>query len=467
MWKELTKTIDEIIKEKKISKEAINEILREAIQVAVISKIGKYYEPRINIDVARGILEIFISKEVVGDDEYTENNLWLEIPMSKAQEIEAGVELGSVIEVPAGLEILGRKSIITARQRILERIRDNEKKVIFEDFGEKKGEIISGTVLKVEPNGIVVTVGKSEAYLPKKEMIPADNFNRGDRIRALLLDIRTTQGWPQPILSRTHPLFLQKLFESEIPEVFEGIIQVKKVARIPGERAKVAVYSDNRDIDPVGTCIGIKSARRNSISDELCGEKLDIFLWSDNQIELLCNSISPAEVIVASVIEDERTLEIVVPDSQLSLAIGKHGQNVRLTAMITDWRLDVLKESEYENIRQERLDNVDSASVSDISDIYELSNLSKLVPEQITKLVEAGIADIEVLSTVDVSEIMEALSIDEDAGYDLVDEALAYLSKQAELHEDFTSGSQADDKGHKNHDKDEDSEDEDDSAGNA
>jgi N utilization substance protein A len=276
-----------------------------------------------------------------------------------------------------------------------------------------------------------VSIGKTEAILPRREMMAGDYFNRGDYVRALLLDIKTHKGWPQLVLSRTHPEFMRKLFETEIPEVFEGIIDVKSVAREPGDRAKVAVYSQNSNIDPVGACIGLKGSRINSISHELRGEKIDVVEWSPDPVRFVCNAISPAEVVLTNVFEDEGTIEVVVPDDQLSLAIGKKGQNVRLAARLTDWRIDVLKESEYAEIRKERL-VAQEQEMKDFYELYNLENLEGLEDSVISELLEAGIDDIEKLSNATPDELTESLELTEEEGVALINKAIDYLSSKLE-----------------------------------
>ena len=291
--------------------------------------------------------------------------------------------------------------------------------------------------LKQTEDNLIVNIGKTEAVLPKREMIGGDFFNRGDYVRALLLDIRIVKGWPQLILSRTHPEFMRKLFETEIPEVFEGIIDVKAVSREPGDRAKVAVYTTHSSIDPVGACIGLKGVRINAISNELRGEKIDVIEWSPDSIKFVCNAISPAEVVLTNIFEDEETIEIVVPDDQLSLAIGKKGQNVRLAAKLTEWRLDVLKESEYAEIRKERMHDQEQ-ELKDFYEMYNLDNLDGLSEDLKNGLIEAGYDDIEKLSNASFEEVAEVLECGDDEAVSVINMALDYLAHKFEELEDDT-----------------------------
>lgn len=425
--KDIVKFVEELGREKGISREILTEALQEAIFAAAVKKIGKYLEPEVKLDLDRGIINILIPKEV---SEIHASN-WYEIPLEEAKEYKENPEYGDILMVPTTLEALGRQSALVAKQKLLEKLKDAEKQVILDEFQSKIGEIVNGSVLKSDRDNLIVNIGKTEALLPKREMISGDFFNRNDYIRALLLDIRMVKGWPQLVLSRTHPMFLRRLFEAEIPEVFEGIISVKAAAREPGDRAKVAVYTTNSNIDPVGACIGVKGSRINSISNELRGEKIDVVEWSPDSIQFVCNAISPAEVLLTNIIEDDKTLELVVPDDQLSLAIGKKGQNVRLAAILTEWRLDVLKESEYAQIRTNRLEEQEH-DMKIFYELYNLENLEVLDQAMIGKLIEAGLDDVEKLSGASVDEVIAALGLDEEGSVNIINNAIDYLAAKLE-----------------------------------
>jgi N utilization substance protein A len=427
MSKELTKVVDELGREKGISREILCDALREAILAAVARKIGKLLEPDVEVDIDRGIIDITLPKEVCeGVDDK-----WTEIYIDDAQQYKENAQLGDVIMVPTTLEELGRQSALVAKQKLFEKIREAEKQVVLDQFQDRVGDVVNGVVLKTDRDNLIINIGKTEAVLPKREMIGGDFYNRGDYVRALLLDIKIVKGWPQLILSRTHPLFLKKLFEVEIPEVYEGIIDVKAVSREPGDRAKVAVYTMNSSIDPVGACIGLKGVRINAISNELRGEKIDVIEWSPDPIKFVCNAISPAEVVLTNVFEDEDTIEIVVPDDQLSLAIGKKGQNVRLAAKLSEWRLDVLKESEYAEIRKERMQDQEQ-ELKEFYEIYNLENLSILTAEEVSKLIEAGLDDIEKLSNASPHEVADAVSKGEDEAVNIINTAIDFLASKFE-----------------------------------
>ncbi|MCX8085171.1 MAG: transcription termination factor NusA [Calditerrivibrio sp.] len=427
MIKEILKVADEIGREKGFSRKVISAALRDAIYKALVKKIGDYGEPVVEIDLEKNIFNIKVPKEVVEDVDSS----WHEILLEDAIKIDKDAYLGKVIMVPVTIEEIGRQLATTVKTRLFEKLREAEKDIVYSEFQNKVGEIITGIVLKTDKDGVTVSIGKTEALLPKREMIPGDYYSRGDYIRALLLEIKLVKGWPQLILSRTHPQFLKKLFESEIPEVFDGVVEIKGVAREPGDRAKVAVYSTNSNIDPVGACIGIKGVRINAISNELRGEKIDVILWSPDPVKFVCASISPAEVILTNIFEDESTLEIVVPDDQLSLAIGKKGQNVKLASILTGWKLDILSESEYNAIRKQRLLEQEQ-EMKEFYQIYSLENLSILTPDMISKLMTAGITDLEVLTTSSVDQVSEVLGISQDEAIELINAAIDYISDKLE-----------------------------------
>lgn len=431
MSRELAKVADELGREKGLGKKVLVNALKEAIIAAVEKKIGKYGEPDVNIDLEKGRIDILIPLEVSEEID----SKWHEISLEDALKYKENPRLGDIIMVPTSLDALGRQAAIAAKQKLLEKIKDAEKQIVYEQFQHKVGEIVNGVVLKSEKDGLVINIGKTEAFLPKREMIPSDFFGRSDYVRAILLEIKVVKGWPQLVLSRTHHSFLKKLFEMEIPEVYEGVIEIKGVAREPGDRAKVAVYSLNSNIDPVGACIGMKGSRVNSISQELRGEKIDVIGWSPDQVRFVCNAISPAEVLLTNIFEDEQTIEIIVPDDELSLAIGKKGQNVKLAANLTGWKLDVLKESEYNKIRKERMAEQDQ-NFKNFDELYNLEYIESLDDSMISKLIDAGIDDIEKLSTGAVEEVANALGIDEDSAISMINDAISYLtSKLAELDE--------------------------------
>lgn len=431
MNRELAKVADELGREKKVSREKLTEALQEAIAAAVARKIGKYAEPEIEVDLEKGEIDILIPKEVSEEVD----SKWHEIHIDERIKEDPDAQLGDIVMVPISFEEMGRQAALVAKQKLMEKLRDAEKQVVYDDFQNKVGTIVTGVVLKSDKDNVVINIGNTEAVLLKREMISGDFFGRGDYVRALLLEIKVIKGWPQLVLSRTHPEFLKQLFEVEIPEVFEGTIEVKAVSREPGDRAKVAVYTTNSNIDPVGACIGMRGVRINAISHELRGERIDVISWSPDPVKFVCNAISPAEVLLTNIFEDEQTFEVIVPDDQLSLAIGKRGQNVRLAAILTGWRLDVLKESEYQVIRQERMQEQEQ-EMKEFYEIYNLDNIESFTDANISSLLENGIEDIEQLSTASVDEIIDILSLDEDAAVEVINTAIDYLTEKLEDFDD-------------------------------
>jgi N utilization substance protein A len=446
MNRELKKVIDELSREKGIPLPALEEALRSAMAAAIAKKIGKYLEPEINIDIERGIMDIKIPKEV------TETNIsnWDEITVEEAKAYKEDPQLGDMLMVPISTTDLGVQAALIAKQRLQERLREAEKQAIYDEYNIKVGEILNGTVLRPDPHNTVINIGKTEAVLPIKEQIYGERYERGSHVRAILLEIRPNdKGFPRLILSRTSPNFLKKLFEAEIPEVFEGLIQIKAVAREPGERAKVAVYSISSNIDPVGACIGMKGARINSISKELRDEKIDVVLWSNDPIQFVINAISPANVTLANVFEDDKTVELVVPNDKLSLAIGKRGQNVKLAAMLTDWRLDVLNETEYQKMRQDRLQEQEE-ELRKFYEIYSLENIPVLTQEMIYTLRGAGIDDLQKLALItDAGELTSLLDISEEDAIDIINAAYDHIESDLseEANEDTDNAEDGEDGG--------------------
>ena len=431
MIKELSKIADELSRDKGLSKEQLSALLQEIIVAIISKKCGEDCDMDINIDLEKGEIGILIPKKVVD----IKKNQWLEIDIEDAKVLDINVRLGQKIMVPVTFESLGRQAAILAKQKLFESLRDTEKQMIYDEFQGRVGQIVTGVVLKSERDYAVINIGKTEAILPRRESIPGDFFNRSAYVRALLLDIRVVRGWPQLILSRTHPDFLKKLFEVEIPEVFEGIIEIKAVAREPGDRAKVAVYTTNSNIDPVGACIGIKGMRINAISNELKGERIDVLEWSDDMIKFVCNAISPAEVLQTNVFEEDNIVEIIVPDEKLSLAIGKKGQNVKLASKLLGWKFDILKESEYNDIKKSRIHEQEQ-EWKEFYELYNLENIEGLDEISIAKLIDKGIDDVEKLSTASIDELVVALNTTEGNALEIVNSAIDYLTTKLEDLED-------------------------------
>jgi N utilization substance protein A len=345
MLPDLNRVIEQVSKEKGIDKGIIIAALEDAMLSAARRTFGLEHqiEAKFNPDI--GEVELFEIKTVV--DEVTEPANHITVKDAKAT-LDPDAEVGDELLSKLSQEKFGRIAAQAAKQNIIQRVREAERGIIFNEFKDRKGELFSGIVQRFERKNIIVNLGRTDAILPEKEQIPRERYRQGDRIRAFILDVELTSKGPQIVLSRTHPGLLIKLFEQEVPEIYEGIVEVKGAAREPGGRAKIAVYSNDSDVDPVGACVGMRGTRVQSVVQELRGEKIDIVPWTQDQAEYVCRALSPAKVSKIIMDEDERAMEVIVPDDQLSLAIGKKGQNVRLASRLTGWRLDVRGEAEAE-----------------------------------------------------------------------------------------------------------------------
>ena len=356
----LQQTIETLAKEKGIEPE----VVITAIEDAVLTASRKYYKSNENLrtkfNQETGQIELYAVKrivETVADPE-------TEIAIEKAQELYGDeAEVDMEIEFPKPTDVLGRIAAQTAKQVIFQKVREAERENIYEEYSERVGEVVTGTVKRFENGDIVLEMGRIEVILPRKEQSRAENYNPGDRIRAVIKGVNRSTKGQQIMLSRTDPALLVKLFEQEVPEIYDDTITIKGAVREAGDRAKVAVYSRERDIDPVGACVGMKGNRVQSIIRELRGEKIDIIEWSDDPVAFVTNAISPAKVQRVSIVDETaRVMEVMVEDRQLSLAIGKKGQNVRLTSKLTGWKVDIKSEEEKRREVEAQLDDLEIGS---------------------------------------------------------------------------------------------------------
>ncbi len=354
MNRELLYVIEQIGREKGIGTEVLFEALESALLSASKRTMGVGENVRLTVDRKTGAIRVFAEKKVVESvtDPKTEATL------AEAQRIKPDVQLGDTVEADLEPREFGRIAAQTAKQVILQRVREAERQGIFAEYKDREGTLVRGVVHRIEKRNVIVDLGRTEAVLTEREQIPGERYSPGDRIRAYILEVNNTPKGPQVILSRSHPGFLIRLFKTEIPEIAEGIVQVKGAAREPGERAKLAVASTKRDVDPIGACVGLRGTRIQVIVRELRGEKIDIIEWSDDVPTLVARALSPAKVASVTVQGEgeERSALVVVPDNQLSLAIGKKGQNARLAARLTELRIDVKSESELEEARRRHED---------------------------------------------------------------------------------------------------------------
>ena len=342
---DLNRVIESVSKEKGIDKSIVISAVEEMMLSAARRTFGaeRNLESRFNTDL--GEIELFEIKTVVERVANPDAEVELEDAHTK---YDPDAQAGDEILIKLDTATMGRIAAQAAKQNLIQHIRDAERRQIYNEFKDRKNEIVSGIVQRFERKNMIVNLGRTEAILPEKEQIPHERYRQGDRIRALILDVDLSEKGLSIVLSRTSNLFLMKLFEQEVPEIYEGIVEIRQCAREPGGRAKVAVYSKDGDVDPVGACVGMKGTRVQSVVQELRGEKIDIVPWTDDQAELVCRALAPAKVSKVVIDEDEHAMEVIVPDDQLSLAIGKRGQNVRLAHRLSGWKLDVRSDSEAE-----------------------------------------------------------------------------------------------------------------------
>ncbi|SNB45660.1 transcription termination factor NusA [Geobacter sp. DSM 9736] len=337
----LKHTIDQIVKEKSIDKTIVLEALEQAVLTAANKKYRNTRDLEAHFNEEIGEVEVFEFVTVVEEV----NDSYKEISLEEAREEDPEVEIGDSIGMKIDASDFSRIAAQTAKQVIIQRVREAERETIFNEYKDRVGELINGIVRRFEKGDLVIDLGRAEALLPHKEQAPREVYRQGDRVKALILDIRLTTKGPQIILSRVNPGLLEKLFEAEVPEIAEGIVEIMGVVREPGSRAKIAVYSHESDVDPVGACVGMRGSRVQNVVSELRGEKIDIIPWSEDIARFACNALAPAVVSKVYVDEENRAMEIIVADDQLSLAIGKRGQNVRLAAKLTGWKIDIKSET--------------------------------------------------------------------------------------------------------------------------
>lgn len=337
----LKNTIDSIVKEKGIDKQVVLEALEQAVLSAANKKYRNTRDLEAHFNEEVGEVELFEFVTVV--DEVVDS--YKEIDLEEAREVDPDVEIGDSLGMKMDASDFTRIAAQTAKQVIIQKVREAERETIYNEFISRKGELINGIVRRYEKGDLIVDLGRAEAVLPHTEQAPREVYRQGDRIKALITKIEMTGKGPQIILSRTNPLVLAELFEAEVPEIAEGVVEIKGVVRETGSRSKIAVYSHDNNVDPVGACVGMRGARVQNVVSELRGEKIDIIPWSDDIARFACNALAPAVVSKIYIVEETKSMEIIVADDQLSLAIGKRGQNVRLAARLTGWKIDIKSET--------------------------------------------------------------------------------------------------------------------------
>ena len=409
MITDLLRTIEQVSRDKGIDAKILIEALEEAVRSAVKKKFGLEYELEVTFNREMGEIEVFEFKDVV--DTVTDERL--QVSLEDARKLDPESEIGDSLGMKMDTDALGRIAAQSAKQVIMQRLREAERDAVYEDFKDRKGEIVNGIVQRFDKGTIIANLGKAEAELPLKEQIPKESYTQGDRVRAYIYDVRQFSRGPQVTLSRTHPNFLSALFENEVPEISEGIVTIMQVAREPGGRAKIAVASKDRDVDPIGACVGMKGSRVQAVVQELRGEKIDIVSWDPDAARFVCNALAPAEILRVIVDEENRVMEVVVPDDQLSLAIGKKGQNVRLASRVTNWKLDVNSESEYNKGLREG---------------YKSLHILPGVGDKLaTALYEMGYRSAEDISKAEPADLATIKGISEKKARDLIQGALDYI----------------------------------------
>ncbi|MEQ8746468.1 transcription termination factor NusA [Pyruvatibacter sp.] len=412
---ELLQIADAVAREKSIDKAIVIEALEDAIQKAARSRYGAENEIRAEIDPTTGEIKLNRLQEVV---EEVENDA-TEISLKDAQVRNPAAVVGDFLTEPLPPIDFGRIAAQTAKQVIVQKVRDAERDRQFDEYKDRIGDIIHGLVKRVEYGHVIVDLGRAEAIVRRDEQIPREAFRTGDRIRAYVFDVRREPRGPQIFLSRTHPQFMAKLFEQEVPEIYDGIIEIRAVARDPGSRAKIAVISNDGSIDPVGACVGMRGSRVQAVVNELQGEKIDIIQWSPDPATFIVNGLAPAEVVKVVLDEDAERIEVVVPDDQLSLAIGRRGQNVRLASQLSGWTIDILTEAEESERRQ--------AEFAERSQLFEQA---LDVDEVIAQLLASeGFATVEEIAYVDAEEVADIEGFDEETASEIQARATEYLEK--------------------------------------
>lgn len=392
----LAKVIEQIVKEKGIRQDDLVHVVEAAVLSAAKKVYGDF--PNIEAQYNPDIDEVEVFQFKVVAEEVEEPSM--QIALAAAREMDPSCEIGDELGEKLDTSKLGRIAAQNAKQVIMQKVKEVERDAVYKEFIDRKGAIISGFVHRFERRDAIVNLGKAEAILREKEQIPGESFRRGDRVQAFILDVTKSLKAPQIELSRTHPRFLEKLFEMEVPEIAEGIVEIVAVAREPGIRAKIAVRSHDNGVDPVGTCVGVKGARVQNVIQELRGERQDIVVWSEDPVKFVCNALSPARVSKVIVDKGARAMDVVVADDQLSLAIGRKGQNVRLVAKLTGWKIDVRSEGMEEVISSEdkhalaRLEEIDEALAEALQE-EKFRNINDIARATVEKLIEVEGVDEE------------------------------------------------------------------------
>ncbi|MGF1627013.1 MAG: transcription termination factor NusA [Alphaproteobacteria bacterium] len=416
---ELLQVADAVAREKGIEREEVLDAMEQAIQKAARAKYGQEHDIRAFVDRKTGAITVARYREVT---EAVEDSM-TQLTLDEARQIKADAELGEFLVDPLPPIDLGRVAAQSAKQVIFQKVREAERARQFEEFKDRVGEIVNGLVKRTEFGNVTVDLGRGEAVLRRDELLPRETFRNGDRVRAYIHDVRQEPRGPQIFLSRTHPEFMKKLFAQEVPEIYDGIIEIRAAARDPGSRAKIAVLSNDSSIDPVGACVGMRGSRVQAVVAELQGEKIDIIPWSPDPATFVVNALAPAEVTKVVLDEETNRIEVVVPDEQLSLAIGRRGQNVRLASQLTGWDIDILTEEDESERRQQEF-HARSQLFMDALDVDDV--IAHL-------LVTEGFSKVEEVAYTEVTDLSQIEGFDEDVASELHARAQAYLDERERL----------------------------------
>jgi len=409
--------VDQVSRDKGIDRDILIQALEEALKSAARKKYGNQIDIEVQYNQEVGEIEVFQFKEVV--EEITEPDL--QIGLEEGRTLDAECEIGDSLGTKMDTSTFGRIAAQSAKQVIIQKIKDAEKVAIYSSFITRKGEIINGIVQRIDRGDIIVNIGQTEGIVPAREQVPRESYRRGDRIRAYILDVLQDTRGPQIVLSRTHPNFLINLFKTEVPEISEGIVNIMGAVREPGIRAKLAVASTSSDIDPVGACVGMKGSRVQNVVQELKGEKIDIISWHIDPAKFVCNALAPAEISRVIIDEDNRSMEVIVPDEFLSIAIGKKGQNVRLASKLAGWHLDVKSETLYSEAMKSGYDSLVSMPGIGVS--------------MADALYEKGLFSAEEISKATVEDLIQIKGIGEGKAEKLIVAATDLLKTAAEKDE--------------------------------
>ncbi len=431
----LSQTIEQISKEKGIEPEVIQHALEDAMVAAAKKYFKTAEELQARYDPETGTIDVFAVKQIVE----TVTNPETEMSLDEALSIDESFQIGEFVEIPKPTLELGRIAAQTAKQVIFQKVREAEREIVFDEFSGQVGQLVNGIVRRFEGRDIILDMGKTEALLPMSEQSRIEQYKQGDRVRAVIVKVHKLSKGPQIIVSRTDPSLLVRLFEMEIPEVYDGTVQIKAAVREGGERAKVAVASRDDAVDPVGACVGMKGTRINAVIRELKGEKIDIIEYSEDIVEYTMNALNPAKISKVLVADPGgKILEVIVPEDQLSLAIGKKGQNVRLASRLLGWQIDIKSEEEKKKEILSQMENLEPEQPED-----PIEGLPGVGEKTVARLQEAGIASVQALAAQTVEQLMEIPGIGEKTAQKLTAQAQAFLSGEGAGEEEAPTAEEA------------------------